>query len=1047
MDVDTALAILNPKAATPPPAGTAPVGGVDRRLSILKGANPDSVPGSVRPDGAPGSAFTEDPNAPGAELRHLNADEVAASRVWGTPIMPGDDTGPGPGLHITIRPKQWLPAGTPMRQDDSAPPPGPIAPPGAAMPPPSPPAPPGPSTFQNITSGGNRGAAGLVGMPVDLTSDVLNLGLKWLNQHGTNIAPITDPAGGSATWLNVMKKLGMVQDPVTEGDTLTQAAAGGAVNMLGWLTGTGEMNKLAGTVREAMPAGQKVREVGGAAVGGAAQGVGGELGHQLAQKLMPNMPWADWLLSNVGAMTVGTVPGLFTGAVKAPFKANTAVRKPFDPNEQQRFAGKILNENAANGVPTEADVARPPVIPGAPQTLGRVTTDPGILNFENQLNKGNSQTIGQNTNLTAEGNKAIVTALNEIPGAGARSSVVEPAVRAEMERQAAERAAALKAQLDNVDRALSQAGSGRGPSANDASRAARAEADRAFQGVNDTEDQLWRAIDPAGKEKPDVAPLRTELDEYLGGLTDARRGFVPPEVLALLERAGLRGPQRGAATGAPRYPVAGGTFASGESSGMPRVPRAGGDRRGQPGAPMSQFNTPTELHDIRSLIGGIRRKLYNQGEFNGANVVAGLEKAFARGLDRIQYQDPELNIRYQEARQFSADKARRFGQGAMYDIRSTTAQGAAKVKPSKTLKTVTATPEDVSQYLDATDRSPAAQAAVRNYLLRDFERTAMPKGILDPEKARAWMNEHGDKLDAIDPATRGWLQDAANSQEGANGIRDWNDQTQLADERSAAAKFLGTDPIDAIGSIMSGKLGKDPLRAADQLMQQVAHSPAATQGVRRALVDWLFEQSTGRKVNVAGDAVVDSGRLDELARENAAAINRVLSPQQLTVLRAVQQAARENVAAERATGPGSQTFQLLSGDRFLDVLLGNAGGRAMRHATKLGVGLGGSVGLGVGTALGGPLGAAVGGAAGGTVGGMLGDWLTHVYSAPRDEIMALVRKGIADPEFGRMLMLKANEQNAKLAGPRLWLRTAAAPSAATMAAKIPPNANPTTPPQ
>jgi len=83
-----------------------------------------------------------------------------------------------------------------------------------------------------------------------------------------------------------------------------------------------------------------------------------------------------------------------------------------------------------------------------------------------------------------------------------------------------------------------------------------------------------------------------------------------------------------------------------------------------------------------------------------------------------------------------------------------------------------------------------------------------------------------------------------------------------------------------------------------------------------------------------------------------------------------------------------------------------------------------AIGGTVGPMVAGPMGGGVGAAVGEGLGGDIGKAL---YSASRDQILALVKQGIKDPEFGRQLMMKAANSNAKIAGPRFGAYLTALP--------------------
>jgi hypothetical protein len=128
---------------------------------------------------------------------------------------------------------------------------------------------------------------------------------------------------------------------------------------------------------------------------------------------------------------------------------------------------------------------------------------------------------------------------------------------------------------------------------------------------------------------------------------------------------------------------------------------------------------------------------------------------------------------------------------------------------------------------------------------------------------------------------------------------------------------------------------------------------------------------------------------------------------------AVMAARTENLRG----GPGSPTYELLKGDRFVDAFLGPVLGRAI--STGGGVALCASLTALFGeNAIGGMIGAELTGAAlGGGAGHAGQSLLQRLYEAPRQAIIDRIQEAVRNPQFAHDLMMKATTANAKKMNP------------------------------
>jgi hypothetical protein len=122
------------------------------------------------------------------------------------------------------------------------------------------------------------------------------------------------------------------------------------------------------------------------------------------------------------------------------------------------------------------------------------------------------------------------------------------------------------------------------------------------------------------------------------------------------------------------------------------------------------------------------------------------------------------------------------------------------------------------------------------------------------------------------------------------------------------------------------------------------------------------------------------------------------------IAKASQMASR--VQNSRPPGGGSDTFQKLQGDKFIDALVGPGASKLIGAAGKLG-------------------GAAMGAIEEGKIGAMMGfvagekggEMVNSLYKAPREKVINLITEAMHDPQLAKDLMMKASNTNAKLLPP------------------------------
>jgi hypothetical protein len=192
-------------------------------------------------------------------------------------------------------------------------------------------------------SGANEGIAELLGAPVDIASQLINLGVGGANAaFGTDIPTVKDPMLGSGTFKAMM---GPAISPPSE-DPGKQV-----VRRVGQEFGAAAIPALGVAGRAARP----LRVLGGEAALTAGSGAGAAAAEQIA----PDNPWAELLGQVGGALGV-------SGATRAAKRAIT----PFDTSPERAAAADLMRDE------------------GVELTAGQQTGNKGLQYTESELGGG-----------------------------------------------------------------------------------------------------------------------------------------------------------------------------------------------------------------------------------------------------------------------------------------------------------------------------------------------------------------------------------------------------------------------------------------------------------------------------------------------------------------------------------------------------------------------------------------------------------------------------------------------------------------------------------
>lgn len=228
----------------------------------------------------------------------------------------------------------------------------------------------------NLGAGTSEAVAQTLGLPVDLTTALINAGAK-----AVGLPQISEPVGGAGTFEKLFGLIGANPEnvaPADQGERLARAAARGAAGVA--LPG-GIASRLvrAGMTAPALASVAQGAGVGGAAAGGAG-GVGGEIAREVAPE--PLKPLAEM----VGNIATAAPVAFGTAAATAGTRAATeAVQRALTPSARiPEIVGKTVTEAAGGPVPTT-----PAPIPSVQLNVPEVTQSPSAASAMDVLNAQN----------------------------------------------------------------------------------------------------------------------------------------------------------------------------------------------------------------------------------------------------------------------------------------------------------------------------------------------------------------------------------------------------------------------------------------------------------------------------------------------------------------------------------------------------------------------------------------------------------------------------------------------------------------------------------
>src|SRR6202020_516682 len=126
-----------------------------------------------------------------------------------------------------------------------------------------------------------------------------------------------------------------------------------------------------------------------------------------------------------------------------------------------------------------------------------------------------------------------------------------------------------------------------------------------------------------------------------------------------------------------------------------------------------------------------------------------------------------------------------------------------------------------------------AAANLRQFAIR-------PDGTLDPIRFASWQQKYADALRALPGDLGSRFADAARATEAIDHVAAIRRDALETYQRNALGKLIeAKDPEDVtkiIGAVFSGK---NPVGSMRELVTETANDPAAREGLRKSVVDYI----------------------------------------------------------------------------------------------------------------------------------------------------------------------------------------------------------------
>ena len=678
--------------------------------------------------------------------------------------------------------------------------------------------------------------------------------------------------------------------------------------------------------------GEKVKDTGIAGAFGAALG-----------------PPTEKILKGVGDKVTkyaGIIPRTLIKAVPSaviPFTERGAI-----PRAQKQISKLVPDRDAALEGMEKETIAN--------LTPAQKSGDEGLLSLEKTVAESSPEA---RKHLQQQNDDALVTLQTELEkiggGTPAKTTEFVDKRRTDLLTKAEEQAAtATKESLTSTEKLLPQ----KRPS--EASVQVREELDTALSNARKTETDLWKKVP---ETDVDITSLRGKYDEVISTTPKAQKDDIPSSLMD-----SVLGSKKSAVLDADGIPIGGTTTTE----------------------------STTELQGLRSKLLEEGRIARAAGNYNKARIADDLADATLDAMGATAGDiKSESGQALRDALDYSRELNEKFRKGSVGKVLGSDRIGGERIAPEMTLERTLSTGKTKGGVAIAELEKAAStdnlKQGVSDYVLNQFKFKVIKDDVVDPDKARKFIEENADILDKF-PELKANIEDSITKQstakfktERSEGLK----KSLFSKQQSKTAEFLDAPVGKEFERVLASK---DPRALMANLRNTVAKDETgeALQGLKTGAVEYLVKKSglSGKKM----DSLFNDKRTQ-------AALNELLNGREKQRL---NQIIKELGMIEK------------SGDK-LPRVVSDAPNMLMSVAARV---TGAKIGSAVG---GGNAGSSIQSAAIGssTAKKVLGN-LTN------DKAEALLTKAVFDPELMKILLMDVGEKtgNTKLVEKRLskWFK-------------------------
>lgn len=792
----------------------------------------------------------------------------------------------------------------------------------------------------NYGAGFNESAAGLFGLPADLTTAALNA----LRGLGSIQPEIKNPVGGSDWFKSVMGLIpfGGGADPrkivaTNEGERIARGAGQGTaatVLPFGLAKALPALSGIPGTLQKSFSAGSPVTQGVAGAIGGGT----GTLAEDLAPE--PYKPYAG-MLGNLlgGGLTLGGIgAGKYLASGGSDLIRNAI--QPLTTSGQEQLAGQRIAKAASNlddlkhALDTYTSARPDDLVPGSFPTSYQLTGDQGIGNLERWAAKNDPDAFLARD---AQQNKARTDFIDNLTP-NASPDAVGRAFTQQLQALDASNNATIDAARTHAQQAVTDLG-GVPPGTPDQQVSALqnyGQRWRAGLAANNNQTRadvstLYRAVDPDGTITVHMSPIRDGAEQIIssqpqnakpltgeiGDIFDTARNL--PDVQPFGEATALRSritdemrTERMNNGQSNNYRLltqllghVDGTLSEGvqaraaqeaaavrtgqmspDDAILSRVQGWADDWRARQATagPTSSGggtgpNPPGGVGGFSGMAGAEGARQGGPGNPPGDSTLA--SEAAAPVTTPF---DAAAEARYRAANAAHAERVATFetapgvGQVLAPGARSGEWKLGDSQVPAQIFKAGAGAAERVQAFLRAGGDNQALASDLRDHAAFELRRSAEnPDGTLDPARTARWVNQHSEALNSM-PGLRAQFENAAQAQATVDQAIASHATARRAFETSAAAKFIGTDdPATTVGRILNSDTSVAQMQ---DLAARTAGDPAARAGLRRAVTDYMTTalRSTSER---GGELPYLPDKTQKFIRQAAPALRTIFSPEEV----------------------------------------------------------------------------------------------------------------------------------------------------------------------